>query len=238
MMATPPAWTAVRLQNTKRNAGGRPYASRSTWYWPPASGRSRPSSAKVKAPSRAIVPPIPQASSAAAVPPVTRATSRGLKKIPTPMIAPTTTEVASHRPSTLGRSAVLDSTLGSVLKRPMAALRGRLLAPKCPEGHISARRSTATPCPRPFSNGALGCDLDAPIVHEAVEVGGNEAVLGLLEVGDVEAEAPHSAAQQLLLPLGRAPEVIDQDAQGSHFLGRERIPMLRHCSLLLVNVLR
>jgi len=32
--------------------------------------------------------------------------------------------------------------------------------------------------------------------------------------------------------------VIDQDAQGSHFLGRERIPMLRHCSLLLVNVLR
>src|SRR5438093_11965102 len=32
----------------------------------------------------------------------------------------------------------------------MAALRDRLLAPTWPEGHDSARRSIAMPCPRPF----------------------------------------------------------------------------------------
>src|SRR5439155_18594189 len=36
----------------------------------------------------------------------------------------------------------------------MAALRGRLLAPKWLEGHVSARRSPATPCPRAFTSGA------------------------------------------------------------------------------------
>src|SRR5688572_5656574 len=104
MIATPPACTAVRLQNTNRNAGGLPYASRSTWYWPPATGRIRPSSANVIAPSNAITPPTPHAIIAPLALPVTRATSRGLKKMPTPMIAPTTTQVASHRPSTRGRA--------------------------------------------------------------------------------------------------------------------------------------
>src|SRR5439155_19637727 len=44
----------------------------------------------------------------------------------------------------------------------MAALRGRFLAPTWPEGHISARRSTATPCPRPFSNGVF-CEAAARV---------------------------------------------------------------------------
>src|SRR5262249_45978274 len=66
----------------------------------------RPSSAKVSAPSTATRPPIPQASSAPGALAVTFATARGTKKIPTPMMAPTTTQVASHNPSTR-RSSVI-----------------------------------------------------------------------------------------------------------------------------------
>src|SRR5262249_10651572 len=60
-------------------------------------------------------------------------------------------------------------------------------------------------------------DLDAAFLYQPVEVGGDEAVLGLLEVGDVEAQAPHPAPKQLLLRLRCTAQVIDQDAQGSQF---------------------
>src|SRR5262249_15026027 len=59
-------------------------------------------SAKVTAPSSAMRPPTPQAASAEPALPLMWATSRGLKKMPTPMMAPTTTQVASHRPRTRG----------------------------------------------------------------------------------------------------------------------------------------
>src|SRR5262247_521309 len=64
----------------------------------------RPSSANVIAPSIATMPPTTQAAIAPRALPVIEATSRGLKKMPTPMIAPTTTQVASQRLSTCGRA--------------------------------------------------------------------------------------------------------------------------------------
>src|SRR4029450_5920503 len=58
-----------------------------------------PSSANVNAPQSAIAPAIPQARSISPPSRVRAAVWEGVKKIPTPMMAPTTTQVASIGPS-------------------------------------------------------------------------------------------------------------------------------------------
>src|ERR1041385_3298331 len=78
---------------------------------------------------------------------------------------------------------------------------------------------------------SLLLDPHAPLVDEPIEVGRHEARLGLLEVGNVEAEPAHPAAQQLLLFLGGAPEMLDENVQGSPFGLRETVAMLRHLLL-------
>src|SRR4029434_2846857 len=59
-----------------------------------------PSSAIANAPHSAMPPARPQATSASDSVPVSRATPEGEMKMPTPMIAPMTMQVASNRPRT------------------------------------------------------------------------------------------------------------------------------------------
>src|SRR3954463_3433737 len=95
-----PAWMAVALQKTKRKAGSGPQASRRTWYWAPLAWYMPPSSAKTRAPQRAMHPATPQAIRSRAPLPVRAAVREGLKKMPTPMMAPITMQVTSIGPRT------------------------------------------------------------------------------------------------------------------------------------------
>src|SRR3954470_16186037 len=68
-------------------------------YWPPTNGNRDPSSAQMNPPTRARPPPMDQARTINAGVGRRRATFDGLAKMPTPMIAPATTTIASNNPS-------------------------------------------------------------------------------------------------------------------------------------------
>src|SRR6185295_8755087 len=99
----------------------------------------------VMAPSSAMTPPTVHAAMAAPALPVIWATSRGLKKMPTPMIAPTTTQVASHR---LRTCASLGSETSGVTLEPenVATPAGsNLLSPDVQVGFRAVQKVRAHP---------------------------------------------------------------------------------------------
>src|SRR6185295_842612 len=77
-----------------------PHESRRISYCAPLAWYVLPSSANASAPHSAMSPATPHASSASGPVPASFATPVGLKKIPTPMIAPMTTQLASRQPRT------------------------------------------------------------------------------------------------------------------------------------------
>src|ERR1019366_6475271 len=85
----------------RRNAGSGPNASRTYTYPPPACGSIAPSSAYVSAPASATTPPSVHTPSTHGALGRARAVSAGVKKIPLPMIPPTTSSAAEKSPSSL-----------------------------------------------------------------------------------------------------------------------------------------
>ena len=88
-----------RIIHPCRNATSGPNASRMYTYGPPASGSIAPSSAKVSAPASATRPPPAQTPRIHADVGSARPTSAGVKKIPLPMMPPTTSNDADASPS-------------------------------------------------------------------------------------------------------------------------------------------
>src|ERR1700753_2470062 len=83
-----------KLLNTYRKPGTSPKAARRYTYSPPACGSKAPSSAKLNAPKMAMMPATIHAPSTRAGVPPAWAMTAALRKIPVPMVIPTTSEVA------------------------------------------------------------------------------------------------------------------------------------------------
>src|SRR5580704_8905264 len=90
-MLAPPS---TKLLQAYRKPGTSPKAVRRKTYSPPASGSSAPSSAKHSAPNIATMPAASHAASTSAGVPTACAMAADLRKMPVPMMMPTTSEVA------------------------------------------------------------------------------------------------------------------------------------------------
>src|SRR5207245_478377 len=88
------------------NAARRPKASRAYTYFPPARGCRVASSEKHSAPSNAITPPSTQATKVSPGRPSRAATIPGVRKIPEPIVIPTTIASPSPRRSERLRSVM------------------------------------------------------------------------------------------------------------------------------------
>src|SRR2546423_11114126 len=86
-----------------RNAGSRPKPSRTYTYTPPERGSIAASSAYVSAPHSASSPPSTHTTSMSTGSGTRPAITAGVRKIPPPMVEPTSTATALHRPSRRGR---------------------------------------------------------------------------------------------------------------------------------------
>src|SRR5256885_5236800 len=86
-----------------RNAGSRPKPSRTYTYTPPERGNIAASSAYVSAPHNASSPPTPHTKSISTGSGARPAITAGVRKIPPPMVEPTSTATALHSPSRRGR---------------------------------------------------------------------------------------------------------------------------------------
>src|SRR6185312_8840501 len=97
-----------------RNAGSPPNDSRMYTYGPPACGSSAPSSAYVSAPAKPTSPPNAQIAMTQPAEGSAMAASDGVKKMPLPMIPPTTIMAAEKTPSSRRSS---EYAAGEVVKR-------------------------------------------------------------------------------------------------------------------------
>ena len=84
----------------KAKATEGPNASRRNTYCPPLLGNRTPSSAAARPPARLRIPPTVHAAIMSAADGRCSATEAGARKIPEPMIRPTTRARASHIPMT------------------------------------------------------------------------------------------------------------------------------------------
>src|SRR6476469_8580260 len=82
-----------------RNAGSRPQPSRMNTYIPPVAGSSPDSSASVSAPHSANSPPATHTDISGSGPGSLAAMPAGERKIPEPIVDPTSTATALQRPS-------------------------------------------------------------------------------------------------------------------------------------------
>src|SRR5690348_4429341 len=87
----------------KRNAGKRPNPSRMYTYTPPERGNSAASSAYVSAPHNASRPPSTHTPNIGSGAGTRSAMTAGVRKIPLPMVEPTSTATALQKPSRRGR---------------------------------------------------------------------------------------------------------------------------------------
>ena len=114
------------------NAARRPNASRANTYLPPARGCRVASSEKHSAPSNAITPPSTQATKVSPGRPSRAATIPGVRKIPEPIVIPTTIASPSPRRSERLRSVMraggecAPKTKGAQQAAPLTTLNLRL----------------------------------------------------------------------------------------------------------------
>src|ERR1700759_521532 len=94
----------VECIQPKRNPYTGPRPSRRHAYCPPAFGSAAPNSAKLSAPKGERTPPAIHAAYTTLTEPPTDAISLGLRKMPVPIIVPTTIAPAAHGPSARTRS--------------------------------------------------------------------------------------------------------------------------------------
>src|SRR5437879_8044082 len=115
------------------NAARRPNASRAYTYFPPARGYRVVSSEKHSAPSKAITPPSTQATKVSPGRPRRAATIPGVRKIPEPIVIPTTIASPSPRRSERLRSVMraggecAPKTKGAQRAAPLTTLQPGLL---------------------------------------------------------------------------------------------------------------
>src|SRR5262245_50391422 len=83
----------------KRNAGSGPNASRTNTYTPPERGKAAASSEYVSAPHKTTTAPTTHASRNSGTSSIRCATLAGVRKIPLPIVEPTKTATALHKPS-------------------------------------------------------------------------------------------------------------------------------------------
>src|SRR5689334_8418861 len=81
-----------------RNAGSLPNDSRTNTYTPPERGKAAASSEYVSAPHNTTTAPTTQASRNRGTSSMRCATLAGVRKMPLPMVEPTSTATALHRP--------------------------------------------------------------------------------------------------------------------------------------------
>src|SRR5581483_7468937 len=132
-----------------RNAGKGPYAALMKLYEPPERGNSVPISAYVIAPQSTNAPPKPHARSMSPGVGSCCATPRGPRKMPTPIMEPTTTLAAARSPRSR-RSPAIGAPEPPRATRP---LRPR----QAPETHLSRIQLG---CPMVFDGRALIPDVD------------------------------------------------------------------------------
>src|SRR5947208_6305149 len=141
--------------HTNKNAGSGPNASRTNTYTPPERGKAAASSEYVNAPHSTTAAPSPQASRNSGTSSTSRATPAGVRKMPLPIVDPTSTATALHRPSrrvrrSPQRSAGIkgaDMRWGNIHFAPYDALqnarlgrRGVYLPPHRPRRHRAHHR--------------------------------------------------------------------------------------------------
>src|SRR6266404_5686331 len=93
-----PVCTTKNSDQPKRKPVAAPKASRRKTYWPPARGIIAASSAQHSAPVIVITPASNQAASSQPGEPTSRADSDETRKMPDPIIEPTTIMIASSDP--------------------------------------------------------------------------------------------------------------------------------------------
>src|SRR5687768_4224691 len=86
----------------KRKAGRRPHDSRMKTYTPPVRGKAPATSAMVSAPQSAKIPPMTQIERKGSGPGSLSAIPAGERKMPEPIVEPTRTATALHKPSRRG----------------------------------------------------------------------------------------------------------------------------------------
>src|SRR5437588_3557078 len=95
-----------------RNAGSRPKPSRTYTYTPPERGNIAASSAYVSAPHSASSPPNTHTSSISTGSGTRPAITAGVRKMPPPMVEPTSTATALQKPRRRGRRSPQRSVIG------------------------------------------------------------------------------------------------------------------------------
>ncbi len=84
--------------HANKNAGSRPNDSRTNTYTPPERGNAAASSAYVSAPHNTTTAPTTHASRNRGTSSMRCATLAGVRKMPLPIVEPTSTATALHRP--------------------------------------------------------------------------------------------------------------------------------------------
>src|SRR5215211_7327287 len=123
----------------KRKAGSRPHPSRMKTYMPPVAGSSPESSASVSAPHSANSPPATHTDMSGSGPGSLSAMPAGERKIPEPIVEPTSTATALQRPSWRVRDGAGASAGAGILAG--ADIREGWAPDNCPASTRYDRRS-------------------------------------------------------------------------------------------------
>src|SRR6266545_6800646 len=137
--------------HANRNAGSGPNDSRTNTYTPPERGNAAASSEYVSAPHSTTTPPTIQARRKSGTSSMRCATPAGVRKMPLPIVEPTSTATALHRPSrresrSPQRSAGAGGDIGvdNIRQRAGHAALGARLKPRLgvsPLKRVFARRA-------------------------------------------------------------------------------------------------
>src|SRR5258706_8771746 len=102
--------------HANRNAGSRPNDSRTNTYTPPERGNAAASSEYVSAPHNTTTPPTTQARRNSGTSSTRCATLAGVRKMPLPIVEPTRTATALHRPRRRVSRSPQRSTRGALMR--------------------------------------------------------------------------------------------------------------------------
>src|SRR6266699_2427205 len=125
--------------HANRNAGSRPNDSRTNTYTPPERGNAAASSEYVSAPHSTTTAPTTQASRKSGTSSTRCATPAGVRKMPLPMVEPTSTATALHRPRRRVRRSPQRSVVGGrgAVMKFVNILKSRSFAPAALRTYVS-----------------------------------------------------------------------------------------------------
>src|SRR6266699_2190903 len=125
--------------HANRNAGSRPNDSRTNTYTPPERGNAAASSEYVSAPHSTTTAPSTHASRKSGTSSTRCATPAGVRKMPLPMVEPTSTATALHRPRRRVRRSPQRSVVGGrgAVMKFVNILKSRSFAPAALRTYVS-----------------------------------------------------------------------------------------------------